>query len=61
MPPATVVAPPLSSDPSAAADELAAYAEAGTERVILSITETEWQRSYDRAAHLHSALADTTG
>jgi hypothetical protein len=55
------VAPPLSSDPSAAADELAAYAEAGTERVILSITETEWQRSYDRAAHLHSALADTTG
>lgn len=60
-PPATVVAPPLSSDVSAAADELAAYADAGTERVIIAVGEAGWERTYEQAAQLRATLTDSTG
>jgi alkanesulfonate monooxygenase SsuD/methylene tetrahydromethanopterin reductase-like flavin-dependent oxidoreductase (luciferase family) len=56
--PATVVAPPLSSDVGAAAAELAAYADAGTERVIIPNADGGWERTYEHAAALRSALAD---
>ncbi|HEY7048479.1 MAG TPA: LLM class flavin-dependent oxidoreductase [Jatrophihabitantaceae bacterium] len=56
--PATVVAPSLSSDVSAAAAELAAYADAGTERVILPNADSGWERTYEHAAELRSALSD---
>jgi alkanesulfonate monooxygenase SsuD/methylene tetrahydromethanopterin reductase-like flavin-dependent oxidoreductase (luciferase family) len=54
-PRATVVGPVLDADPGKAAARLAAYAEAGTERVIL-IPSGDWQRDYERAGHLLSAL-----
>ncbi len=54
-PRATVVGPVLDAHPGKAAARLAAYAEAGTERVIL-IPSGDWQRDYERAGHLLSAL-----
>jgi alkanesulfonate monooxygenase SsuD/methylene tetrahydromethanopterin reductase-like flavin-dependent oxidoreductase (luciferase family) len=55
-PQATVVGPVLDADPGKAAAQLAAYAEAGTERVIL-IPSGDWQRDYEHAAELLGALA----
>ena len=47
----TVVGPVLDADPGKAAAQLAAYAEAGAERVIL-IPSGDWRRDYERAAEL---------
>ena len=47
----TVVSPVLDADRGKAAAQLAAYAEAGTERVIL-IPSGDWQRDYERAGGL---------
>jgi alkanesulfonate monooxygenase SsuD/methylene tetrahydromethanopterin reductase-like flavin-dependent oxidoreductase (luciferase family) len=52
VPRLTVVGPALDADDAAkAAAQLAAYAEAGTERVIL-IPTGDWQRDYERAGEL---------
>ena len=51
VPRLTVVGPVLDADPGKAAAQLAAYAEAGTERVIL-IPSGDWQRDYERAGEL---------
>ena len=51
VPRLTVVGPVLYADPGKAAAQLAAYAQAGTERVIL-IPSGDWQRDYERAAEL---------
>ena len=51
VPRLTIVGPVLDDDPGKAAAQLAAYAEAGTERVIL-IPTGDWQRDYERAAGL---------
>lgn len=51
VPRATVVGPVLDPDPGKAAAQLAAYAEAGTERVIL-VPSGDWQRDYERAGEL---------
>jgi alkanesulfonate monooxygenase SsuD/methylene tetrahydromethanopterin reductase-like flavin-dependent oxidoreductase (luciferase family) len=51
VPRLTVVGPVLDADPGKAAAQLAAYAEAGTERVIL-IPTGDWQRDYERAGEL---------
>jgi len=51
VPALTVVGPVLDADPGKAAAQLAAYAEAGTERVIL-IPSGDWQRDYERAGEL---------
>lgn len=53
---ATVVAPILDADPRKAAAQLSAYADAGTERVILPPTGPDWQRTYESAAKLRAAL-----
>jgi alkanesulfonate monooxygenase SsuD/methylene tetrahydromethanopterin reductase-like flavin-dependent oxidoreductase (luciferase family) len=58
-PAATVVGPALDSDLGKAAAELAVYAEAGAERVILAPTGADWQRDYERAAELLSHLLRT--
>ncbi|MEV0796498.1 LLM class flavin-dependent oxidoreductase [Kribbella sp. NPDC050281] len=50
---ATVVAPQLDADPSRAADQLQAYAAAGTERVIFA-PSGDWRRDYEYAAKLRS-------
>jgi alkanesulfonate monooxygenase SsuD/methylene tetrahydromethanopterin reductase-like flavin-dependent oxidoreductase (luciferase family) len=54
VPRLTVVGPVLDADPGKAAAQLAAYAEAGTERVIL-IPSGDWQRDYERAGELLAA------
>ena len=51
VPRLTIVGPVLDDDPGKAAAQLAAYAEAGTERVIL-IPTGDWERDYERAAEL---------
>jgi alkanesulfonate monooxygenase SsuD/methylene tetrahydromethanopterin reductase-like flavin-dependent oxidoreductase (luciferase family) len=51
VPELTVVGPVLDADPGKAAAQLAAYAEAGTERVIM-IPTGDWQRDYERAGEL---------
>ena len=56
-PAVTVVAPALSEDLGEAVETLAAYHEAGAERVILAPTEHGWQRDYEHAAALRSAMA----
>jgi alkanesulfonate monooxygenase SsuD/methylene tetrahydromethanopterin reductase-like flavin-dependent oxidoreductase (luciferase family) len=56
VPRATVVGPALDADAGKAAAQLAAYAEAGTERVILSPSGAAWQRDYERAGELLAAL-----
>jgi alkanesulfonate monooxygenase SsuD/methylene tetrahydromethanopterin reductase-like flavin-dependent oxidoreductase (luciferase family) len=53
---ATIVAPELDSDPRRAAEQVAAYEEAGVERVILAPTGTDWRRGYEFAARLRSGL-----
>ncbi|ASO20302.1 alkanesulfonate monooxygenase SsuD/methylene tetrahydromethanopterin reductase-like flavin-dependent oxidoreductase (luciferase family) [Actinoalloteichus hoggarensis] len=55
VPRATVVAPALDADPKRAAAQLAAYADAGTERVILPPTRAGWRRDYEFAAALKAA------
>jgi alkanesulfonate monooxygenase SsuD/methylene tetrahydromethanopterin reductase-like flavin-dependent oxidoreductase (luciferase family) len=55
VPGLTVVGPVLDADPGKAAAQLAAYAEAGTERVIL-IPSGDWQRDYERAGELLASL-----
>jgi alkanesulfonate monooxygenase SsuD/methylene tetrahydromethanopterin reductase-like flavin-dependent oxidoreductase (luciferase family) len=54
VPRATVFGPVLDADPGKAAAQLAAYAEAGVERVIL-IPSGDWQRDYERAGELLAA------
>jgi alkanesulfonate monooxygenase SsuD/methylene tetrahydromethanopterin reductase-like flavin-dependent oxidoreductase (luciferase family) len=54
-PRATVVGPVLDADPGKAAAQLAGYAEAGTERVILVPSGADWQRDYERAGQLLAA------
>jgi alkanesulfonate monooxygenase SsuD/methylene tetrahydromethanopterin reductase-like flavin-dependent oxidoreductase (luciferase family) len=51
---ATVVGPGVGADPGRAAELLAAYEEAGTERVILAPTGPDWQRDYEFAAKVRS-------
>jgi alkanesulfonate monooxygenase SsuD/methylene tetrahydromethanopterin reductase-like flavin-dependent oxidoreductase (luciferase family) len=55
VPRATVVGPVLDADPGKSAAQLAAYAEAGAERVIL-VPSGDWQRDYERAGELIGAL-----
>lgn len=52
---ATVVAPTLDDDPARAAEQLAAYEQAGVERIILPPTG-DWHHDYDRAAALKQGL-----
>ncbi|MBU2667874.1 LLM class flavin-dependent oxidoreductase [Actinoplanes bogorensis] len=53
----TVVGPPLdTTDPSRAADQLAAYADAGTDRVVLAPTGPDWRRDYEFAAAVRAAI-----
>lgn len=47
---ATVVAPDLGTDPAQAAARLAAYEEAGVERVILAPSGADWRSGYEFAA-----------
>ncbi|MFD0363416.1 LLM class flavin-dependent oxidoreductase [Nocardia sp. GCM10030253] len=51
-PAVTVVAPSLSADPGQAAEQVAAYAAAGVERLTLAPTGPDWQRDYEFAAKL---------
>ncbi|MQA80216.1 MAG: LLM class flavin-dependent oxidoreductase [Streptosporangiales bacterium] len=53
---ATIVAPALDADPKAAAAQVHAYAEAGAERVILAPTGPDWERDYEFAAKVRTAL-----
>jgi alkanesulfonate monooxygenase SsuD/methylene tetrahydromethanopterin reductase-like flavin-dependent oxidoreductase (luciferase family) len=55
-PPATVVVPPLDSDPKRAAAEVATYAAVGVERIILAPTSPSWERDYEFAARVRAAL-----
>lgn len=55
-PAATVVGPSMAGDPARAAAQLARYAAAGAERVILVPTGREWQRDYEFAARVRAAL-----
>jgi alkanesulfonate monooxygenase SsuD/methylene tetrahydromethanopterin reductase-like flavin-dependent oxidoreductase (luciferase family) len=48
-PGATVVGPPVSTDPTKAASQLADYADAGTERVVLAPTGSDWRHDYEFA------------
>ncbi|MGK8524340.1 LLM class flavin-dependent oxidoreductase [Nocardia asteroides] len=52
----TIVAPPLATDPGHAAEQLAAYAEAGAERVILAPSGGEWRADYEFAAKIKERL-----
>lgn len=56
VPRATVVGPALSTDPAEAAAQLSAYAEAGTERVILPPSGPDWRNAYEFAAKLRAEL-----
>ncbi|MFF5987228.1 LLM class flavin-dependent oxidoreductase [Prauserella flavalba] len=55
VPRATVVAPALDGSPARAAEQLAAYADAGTERVILAPGD-DWRAGHDFAAEVRAAL-----
>ncbi|WP_075743811.1 MULTISPECIES: LLM class flavin-dependent oxidoreductase [Actinoalloteichus] len=55
-PRAAVVAPVLGTDPRQAADQLAAYAAAGTERVVLAPTGAGWRQDYEFAAAVRAAV-----
>jgi alkanesulfonate monooxygenase SsuD/methylene tetrahydromethanopterin reductase-like flavin-dependent oxidoreductase (luciferase family) len=55
-PRATVVGPTLDPDPKRAASQLAEYAAAGTERVILSPTGPDWRGDYEFAARVRAEL-----
>ncbi len=54
----TVVVRQLDPDPQRAAEQLAAYDAAGTERVILA-PSGDWRRDYEHAAKLREALHTT--
>jgi alkanesulfonate monooxygenase SsuD/methylene tetrahydromethanopterin reductase-like flavin-dependent oxidoreductase (luciferase family) len=54
-PTATVVAPILDADPARAAAQLSAYADAGTERVILPPTGPDWRATFETAAKIRTA------
>jgi alkanesulfonate monooxygenase SsuD/methylene tetrahydromethanopterin reductase-like flavin-dependent oxidoreductase (luciferase family) len=56
VPAATVVGPALAADPRQAAAQLSAYAEVGTERVILAPSRAGWQHDYEFAGELRAAL-----
>lgn len=58
-PSVTVVAPSLSADAARAGAELADYAAAGAERVILAPTGPDWERGYRLAADIQAATAVT--
>jgi alkanesulfonate monooxygenase SsuD/methylene tetrahydromethanopterin reductase-like flavin-dependent oxidoreductase (luciferase family) len=51
---ATVVGPDVDTDPQRAAAQLAAYAAAGAERVILTPTGPDWRRDYEFAAEVRA-------
>lgn len=55
-PKATIVGPTLDADPEAAAAQVHAYADAGTERVIVAPTGADWERDYEFAAKVRAAL-----
>ncbi|HEX6444371.1 MAG TPA: LLM class flavin-dependent oxidoreductase [Streptosporangiales bacterium] len=56
-PGATVVGPALDTDDTGrAAEQLAAYAAAGTERVILAPTGRDWREDYEFAARVRESL-----
>jgi alkanesulfonate monooxygenase SsuD/methylene tetrahydromethanopterin reductase-like flavin-dependent oxidoreductase (luciferase family) len=52
----TIVAPQLDADLTKAVAQLAAYQEAGVERLILAPTANGWERDYAWAAELQAAL-----
>lgn len=56
-PSVTVVAPGLSGDAARAGAELADYAEAGVERVIVAPSGADWERGYRLAADLRATVA----
>ena len=56
VPRASVVGPALDADPGKAAGQVAAYAAAGTERVILAPSGVGWQHDYEFAGKLLAAL-----
>jgi hypothetical protein len=53
-PSVTVVAPTLSAGAARAADELAGYAAAGVERLILAPTGADWEHRYQLAADIQA-------
>jgi len=55
VPTATVVAPILDADPARAAAQLAAYADAGTERVILPPSGPDWHATFETASKIRTA------
>lgn len=55
-PRATVVGPALDADAGRAAEQLTAYAKAGTERVILAPTGRDWREDYEFAARVRRSL-----
>jgi alkanesulfonate monooxygenase SsuD/methylene tetrahydromethanopterin reductase-like flavin-dependent oxidoreductase (luciferase family) len=54
-PRATVVGPSFDADPAQAAVRLAAYADAGVDRLIFPPTGTDWRKDYELAASLREA------
>ncbi|BDT92201.1 hypothetical protein IFM12275_21770 [Nocardia sputorum] len=52
----TVVAPALAADPGQAAEQLAAYAEAGAARVVLAPSGPQWEAGYEFAAKIKAQL-----
>ena len=57
----TVMAPRLSDDVARAAAELAGYAAAGAERVILAPAGADWERGYRLAAGIRAAVESAAG
>jgi alkanesulfonate monooxygenase SsuD/methylene tetrahydromethanopterin reductase-like flavin-dependent oxidoreductase (luciferase family) len=55
-PTVSIVAPPLDRTQAKAVEQLAAYGEAGVERVILAPSGDGWQRDYEWAAELQVAV-----
>ncbi|HEY2553324.1 MAG TPA: LLM class flavin-dependent oxidoreductase [Streptosporangiaceae bacterium] len=53
-PSVTVVAPSLAADQARAGAELASYAAAGVERVVLAPTGADWESDYQRAAGIQA-------
>lgn len=55
-PAVTIVGPPLSDDPTRAAEQLAEYADRGAERVIIAPDGPDWERRYEFAAKVKQAI-----
>ena len=55
-PGATVVGPPIDTDPAQAAEQLAAYAAAGPDRVVPAPTGPDWRRDHEFAAAVRPAV-----